>query len=114
MHAALRVAFGHFLVEDAAAGGHPLDIAGGHFAFVAERIAVLDGTGEDVGDGLDAAVRVPGETFEVVLRVLVAEVIEEEERIEIFGFAEAEGALEADACSFEGWFSRQDFSNWPE
>jgi hypothetical protein len=75
---------------------------------------MLDGAGEDIGDGFDAAVRVPGETFEVVLWMLVPEVIEEEERIEIFGFAEAEGALEADACSFEGWFCRQDLSNWPE
>jgi hypothetical protein len=46
--------------------------------------------------------------------MLVPEVIEVEERIEFFGFAEAEGALEADACSFEGWFCRQDLSNWPE
>jgi len=29
----------------------------------AERVAVLDGAGEDVGDGLDAAMRVPGESL---------------------------------------------------
>ena len=102
MHAAVGVAFGHLLVEDAAAGGHPLDVAGGHLALVAEAVAVLDFAGQDVGDGLDAAMRVPGEAGEVVGGILVAEVVEQEEGIELLGFAEAEGALELDACAFEG------------
>jgi hypothetical protein len=46
--------------------------------------------------------------------MLVAEVVEEEEGIEVFGFAEAKGALKADTGAFEGWFGRQNFSNWPE
>jgi hypothetical protein len=58
--------------------------------------------------------RVPGESFEIVLGMLVAEVVEEEEGIEVFGFAEAKGTLEADTCSFKGWFGGQNFSNWPE
>jgi hypothetical protein len=75
---------------------------------------VLDRTGEDVGDGFDAAMRVPGEAFELVLGVFVAEVIEEEKRVEVFGFAEAERALEADTCAFEGRFGRQDLSHWSQ
>ena len=36
VHAAVGVAFGHLLVENAAARGHPLHVAGGHAALVAE------------------------------------------------------------------------------
>ena len=61
VHAALRVALRHFLMHDAAARGHPLHVAGAERAAVAEAVAVLDGAGEHVGDGLDAAVRMPGE-----------------------------------------------------
>jgi hypothetical protein len=75
---------------------------------------VLDGAGEDIGDGLDAAMRMPGESFEIVLGILVAEVVEEEKRVKVFGLAEAEGALEADACSFKGWFGGEDFTDWAE
>ena len=102
VHAAGVVALGHFLVDDAAAGGHPLDVAGGDGAVVAHAVAVLDGAGEDVGDGFDAAMRMPGEAGEVVVGDVVAEIVEEEEGIEVGGVAEAEGAAEVDAGAFEG------------
>ena len=50
---------------------------------VAEAVAVLDGAGEDVGDRLDAAVRMPGKAREVVLGTVVAEVVEQQERVEL-------------------------------
>ena len=98
----MLVAFGHLLVEDAAAGGHPLDVARSHAALVAEGVAVGDFAGQDVGDGLDAAMRVPGEAGEVVRGVLVAEIIQQEERIELLCFAETEGALELNARTLDG------------
>ena len=98
----LRVAFGHLLVQDAAARRHPLDVAGGHAALVAEAVAVRDFAGQDVGDGLDAAMRVPGKSGEVVRRIFVAEVVEQQERIEFLGFAETEGALQLDAGALDG------------
>ena len=104
MHAAVRVAFGHLLVENAAAGGHPLHVAGGHAALVAERVAVRDLAGEHIGDGLDAAVRMPGEAGQIVGRILVAKVVEQQERIEFGGLAEAEGALQLDAGALDGGF----------
>ena len=94
MHPALRVALGHLLMEDAAARGHPLHVAGAEAAAVAEAVAVLDGAGEHVGDRLDAAVRMPRKPGEVVLGIVVAEVVEQQERIEVRGLAEAEGALQ--------------------
>ena len=39
-----RVALRHLLMQDAAAGGHPLHVAGAERAAVAEAVAVLDGS----------------------------------------------------------------------
>src|SRR5271156_3248955 len=96
-------------MDDAAAGGHPLDVAGGDGAFVTHAVAVVDGTGEDVGDGLDAAVGMPGEAGEIVLGHVVAEVVEEEERIEVGSVAEAEGAAEMDPGAFESGLGADEF-----
>ncbi len=62
---------------------------------------MLDGAGEHVGDRLDAAVRVPRETGEVVRRPVVAEVVEEQERVGLGGVAEAEGAAQVDAGALD-------------
>ena len=71
-------------------------------AAVAQAVAVLDGAGEHVGDGLDAAMRMPREPGEVVGGTLVAEIVEQQERIELAGVAEPEGAAQLDAGAFEG------------
>ncbi len=81
VHRALRVALGHLLVDDAAAGGHPLHVARGDDAAVAQAVAVLDVAAQDVGDGLDAAVGMPGEALEVVVGLVRAEVVEQQERV---------------------------------
>jgi hypothetical protein len=69
---------------------------------VAQAVAVLHLAGQHVGDGLDPPVRAPRESGQVVGGVLVAEVVEQEKGIEFGGFAEAEGALELDACALDG------------
>ena len=76
VHPASRVALRHFLVEDAAASRHPLDIARTERAAVAEAVAVVDRPGKDIGDRLYAAMGMPGETGQVILRSVVAEVVE--------------------------------------
>ena len=101
MHAAGGVALGHFLMNDAAAGGHPLNVAGGDGAVVAHAVAVFDGAGENVSDGLDAAMRMPGKSGEIVLGNVVAEIVEQQERIELVRVAEAEGAAQMDSRTFE-------------
>jgi hypothetical protein len=45
VHAAGLIAFRHFLVDDAAAGGHPLHIAGGDSAAIAHAVPVFNGSG---------------------------------------------------------------------
>jgi hypothetical protein len=96
------------LVHDPPAGGHPLDVARPQLALVPEAVAVLDRTREHVGNRLDAAVRVPRESGEVVVRVLVAEVVQQEERIKVAGVAEAEGAAEPDARTLDRGFALDD------
>jgi hypothetical protein len=96
-------------VEDPAARGHPLHVAGSERPLVAEAVGVRDVAGENVGDGLDAAMRVPRESRAVVGGRLVAEVVEEEKRVEVGGVAEAKGAAQLDAGSFDvgvAWMMR--------
>jgi hypothetical protein len=88
VHPTLLIPFRHLLVHDAASGGHPLDVACAEAALVAEAVAVIDGARQDIGDRLDAAMRVPRESGEIVGRVVVAEIVEEQERIEVGRIAE--------------------------
>ena len=90
-------------MDDAAPRGHPLDIAGGDGAAVAHAVAVLDGPGEDVGNGLDPAMRMPRESGQIILRDIIAKIIEQEERVELGRVAEAERAAQMHARAFEGW-----------
>ena len=78
VHAAGLVALRHFLVDDAAARRHPLDVAGAETAAIAETVAMVDRAGQDVRDRLDAAVRMPGEPGQIVFGTIVAEVVEQQ------------------------------------
>jgi hypothetical protein len=102
VHAAGGISLGHLLVNDATAGCHPLHVARCDSAVVAHAVAVLNGSGEYIGDGLDTAVRVPGKSGEVVFGDIVSEIVQEQEGIEVVGVAEAEGAAEMHSRTFEG------------
>ena len=92
MHAALLVALRHLLVKDAAARGHPLHVTCAHLAAIPETVAVLHRTREHIGDCLYAAMWMPRKPGEIGIGIVVAEVVEQQERIEIAGVAEAERA----------------------
>ena len=98
----VRVALRHFLMQDAAARGHPLHVARAQRAAIAEAVAMLDGAGEHIGDGLDAAMRMPRKAGAVILRPVVAEIVEQQERVEVAGVAEPERAAQLDAGAFHG------------
>jgi hypothetical protein len=66
---------------------------------------MLDISGQHVGDGLDAAVRVPGEAGEILVRPVVTEIVEQQERIEFGGIAKAKGAAQMYAPRW--WASRR-------
>src|SRR5438874_11137427 len=76
MHPAPLVALGHLLVENARARGHPLHVPGAQRAAVPQAIALLHRAAQDISDGFDTPVGVPGKAREIVLRMLVAEVIQ--------------------------------------
>ena len=61
---------------------------------------MLNRAGEDIGDGLDTAMRVPGEASKVVFRTIIAKVIEQKKRIVLPRFAEAEGTVQLDSRTF--------------
>ncbi len=83
MHPPLVSPCGISWCRDAAAGRHPLHVAGAQAAAVAEDChAVLDGAGQHVGDRFDPAMWVPWKPGQVVPRVVVAEVVEQQGRIE--------------------------------
>jgi hypothetical protein len=111
VHASLRIALGHFLVHDAAARGHPLHVAGAKRAAIAEAVAVIDGAGQHVGNGLDAAMRMPREPGEVIIRTLVAEIVEQQKWIELVGFPEPKTAVQLDAGTFHGGCGRDNAFN---
>src|SRR5262245_53194260 len=73
---------------------------------------MLHGARQDVSDRLDAAVRVPRETREEVPGVVVPEVVEEQERVEIRGVAEAEGALKSHASALQSGFRAAEPFDW--
>jgi hypothetical protein len=82
VHAPDVVALGHFLVDNSASSRHPLHISGGDRTMIPHAVAVLDSAGEHVGDGLDSPMRVPRKPCQVIFRNIIAEIIEQQKRIE--------------------------------
>ena len=81
-------------------------------AVVAEAVAVLHRAGQHIGDGLDAAMRVPRKAGAIVVGPVVAEIVEQQERVEIAGVAEPESAVQLHAGAFHGGRGRNDALDW--
>ena len=75
---------------------------------------MLDRAGEHVGDRLDPAVRMPRESSQVVFRVVIAKIVQQQKRIEILCLAEAEGALQLHASALDGGLRLNDPFDWAE
>ena len=89
-------------MHDAAAGGHPLHVAGRERSAVSEAVAVFDRTGQNVSDGFDSTVRMPREPGKIIGRAVVAEIVEQQKRIRLCGVAETECTPQSDARTFDG------------
>ena len=113
MHPALLVAVRHFLVDDAPAGCHPLHVTGGDGALVAHAVAMIDIPRQDVRNGLDPAVGMPGETGEVILGSLVPEIVQEEEGIKALRLPEPERASKLDTGPFHRRGRLDETLDWP-
>jgi hypothetical protein len=101
-------------MDDAAPGGHPLHVPRTYDAFIPEAVAMGNGSTENIGDRLDAAVRMPGEAFAVKPGIVASKVIEQKKGIEWFGLAEPECPLEMNAGSFERRLASGDLSDGPD
>ncbi len=108
MHSPLRISLRHLLVQNPAPGGHPLHVAGSELAPVPQAVAVIDASRQHIGDRLDAAVGMPGKSGAIVFRAIVAEVVEQEEWIELAGIPEAEGATQLHARTLDCGFGLND------
>jgi hypothetical protein len=111
VHAPLRVTLRHFLMHDAAARSHPLNVAGAKPAAITKAVAVLDGAGKNISDGLDAAVGMPREAGEIVLRPIVAEVIQQQKRVGLLRVAKAESPAQLHPGAFDCGFRLHDALN---
>jgi hypothetical protein len=95
-------------VEDAAAGGHPLDVAGAEASVVSETVAMIDRASQDVGNRFDAAMRMPRESRQVIVGVVVPEIVQEQKWIEFRGVPESECASQPYAGAFHRGFGLND------
>ena len=89
-------------VEDAAAGRHPLGGAVGDDAAAAVGVLVLERAVDDVGDGLEAAVRVPVGAPRLAGRVVdLAHLVHVDERVEVGQVDAGEGPADREALALE-------------
>ena len=86
-------------MDDAGTGGHPLDVTVAEHAAVAKRIPMLDIAFQDIGDGLDPPMRMPGEALQIFRRVVIAKIIHHQKRVERVGIAKAENTVEMNASA---------------
>ena len=91
-------------MKDAAAGRHPLHVARAEAPAITKTVAVLHGTGEDIGDRFNPAVRMPRKPCQIFVGVVVAEVIEEEKWVVISSVAEPKRPPQLDAGTLESRF----------
>jgi hypothetical protein len=57
----------------------------------------------NIGDGLDAAMRVPRKPVFVKLWIIIAEIIHHQKRVKWFGVAKSKDAVKMDASPFGCW-----------
>src|ERR1700682_5066240 len=86
------VSLGHLLVNDPAARRHPLDVACRDRSLVTHAVAVLHRSREHIRNRLDPAVRMPWKPRQIIFRHVVAEIIQQQERVELRSVAETKSA----------------------
>jgi hypothetical protein len=79
-----------------------LHVAGSDGATIPHAIAVLHGSGENVGNGFNTSMGMPREAGQIVLGNIIAEVVEQEEGVKILGVAKSECAAQMHASTLDG------------
>src|SRR5689334_17013722 len=104
MHAAGRVSLRHLLMDDAAAGGHPLDITGSNGTVVPHVVTMLDGACQNISYRHYCTMRMPRKAREVIFWHVIAEIVEKQKRIEIRCVDEPERSEQMNARTLAGRF----------
>lgn len=102
VHLPLGVSLWHLLMQNAGASRHPLDIPSPKRADVAEAVAMGDGAFQNIGDGFDPAMRVPGKACLKILGAFVAEIIKQQEGVQLARVVKPECAVQFHACALHG------------
>jgi hypothetical protein len=92
-------------MDDAASRSHPLDVSGCDHAFVSHTVAVFHISTEDISDGLDSPIRMPGESLRVISGIVLAKIIEEQKKVELRRLAETKGSVQVEASPLDGLFA---------
>src|SRR5580693_5619453 len=95
------VALGHLLMDDSATRRHPLHVTGGDGTLISHAVAVLRSSRQDVGDSFDSTVGMPGKASKIILRNVIAEVIQQKERVELLRVSKAKGTPQMHTGTFE-------------
>jgi len=75
---------------------------------------MLDRAGQHIGDGLDAAMRMPRKSFEVIRRGIIAKIVEQQERVKFGRILKSKRAMKFYASAFKGWRGRAGFKGGSE
>jgi len=92
-HQSILLPFGHFLVNNPAAGSHPLDISRRNRPLVPHTVPMLNLAIKHIGNRLDPSMGVPWKTSDIVIGIIRMKIIEEEKGIEQRGVVISEGPL---------------------
>ena len=95
-------------VQQPGAGGHPLRVAVRDGAAATVAVLVVEDAVDDVGDGLEAAVRVPGRALGLARRVLhLAHLVHHDERVEVLEVDAGERAAHREPLALVAGRSRR-------
>jgi len=101
MHPAGLIALGHLLMDNSAACCHPLHVTRSDRTAVSHAVTVLHRSGQHISNRLDPAVGLLRKARQIICRNVIAEIIEEEERVELPSVSKAESAAQMHARTFE-------------
>jgi hypothetical protein len=99
-------------MKDPAPCSHPLHIPDPKHSLVSEAVAVINCSRQDVGDSLDAPVRMPRKPRAIRCGIVIAEVVEQKERVEFACCSKPKRTAQVNACAFNRGLRLSDASYW--
>ena len=91
---------GHLLVHNSASGCHPLDISSADAAGISHAVFMIDLTFYHVGYRFDAAMRMHGKPFDIIIGIAGTKMIEKQKWVEMIQVCGRNAALELHTGTF--------------